>query len=84
MAYKLALDLEALRFLLSFKAIERENVLRFLEHLRSNPFANGDLTTRDATSREIQVSLCGRILVYHWTDHAVETVQIVRLELNIP
>jgi hypothetical protein len=38
MAYKLALDLEALRFLLSF--------------------------------------------VYHWTDHAVETVQIVRLELH--
>jgi hypothetical protein len=78
----LAIDLEALRFLLSLKPTHRVKLLQWLDKLQNEPFRSGQLTVADAVGRDIQVSVVSIFLVYHWTDHAVKTVQVVRIETN--
>jgi len=53
-----------------------------MDQLQDNPFQEGELTVFDATGREIQVSRFDRFAIYHWTDHAVKTVRVVRIETN--
>ena len=83
MEYNLAIDLEVLRFLLSLKSVNRAKLLLWLEELKSSPFLAGQFTTFDSTQREIQVSVISSFLVYHWTDHAVRIVQVVKIEFNL-
>lgn len=84
MKYNLAIDLEALRFLLSLKSVNRAKLLQWSEELKNSPFLAGQFTTFDSTQREIQVSVVSNFLVYHWTDHAVRTVQVIKIEFNLP
>lgn len=68
MDYHLALDLEAIRFLLSLKSSNRVNLLQKLEQLKNSPFLAGQFTVKDSTDREIQVSAI--------------SIQVVKIEIN--
>jgi hypothetical protein len=80
--YRLSLDLEALRFLFAVSVANRRNLLRWLESLKNAPFSPGQSIVPDPTGREIQVSLFSHFRIFHWTDHPVKTVRVVKIELN--
>ena len=82
MNYRLALDLEALHFLFALSPANRSNLIRWLERLKDTPFYVGPTAITDLTGREIQVSKFSHFRVFYWTDHAVKTVQVVKIELN--
>ena len=82
MNYRLSLDLEALRFLFAVSVADRRSLMGWLERLKSTPFSTGQSIVLDPTGREIQVSKFSRFRIFHWTDHAVETVRVVKIELN--
>ena len=82
MDYRLALDLEALRFLFALSPTNRNNLIRWLERLKDTPFSVGQTAITDFTGREIQVGKFSHFRIFYWTDHAVKTVQVVKIELN--
>ena len=82
MDYRLQMDLEAARFLILLNKVDCTHMVRWLDRLRDAPFSTGDVTFRDGTDREIQVSNTGKFLVSHWTDHPVKTVRVVKIEPN--
>lgn len=82
MNYELQVDLEAVRFVLSLKRSDCARLIRWMDQLKDLPFTEGQLIVLDATGREIQVSKTDKFLVYHWTDHPVKTVRIVKIETN--
>jgi len=81
-SYRLALDLEVLRFLFALSAAHRSNLIQWLERLKNSPFSTGQSIVLDLTGREIQVSQFSHFRIFHWTGHAVKTVQVVKIELN--
>jgi len=64
-------------FLLGLKSKERNQLLRFFEKLRSDPFLEGDYVEHDDVGRQIQVLLVGRLAICFWSDHAVKEVKIL-------
>jgi hypothetical protein len=80
--YELQADLEAVRFVLSLKRSDCTRLIRWMDQLKDLPFTEGQLTVLDATGREIQVSKMDKFLVYHWTDHPVKTVRVLKIEIN--
>ena len=82
MNYGLDINLGAVHFVRSLRRTEGDRLVRWMDQLQDNPFQEGELTVFDATGREIQVSRFDRFAIYHWTDHAVKTVRVVRIETN--
>ena len=82
MNYQLAVEFEALQFLISLRKGDQLRLMWWLERLRNAPFSKGHVIIVDPTGREVQVSKIARFRVFHWTDHAVKTVQVVKIELN--
>jgi len=78
--YRLSIDLEAVHFARSLKRNDADRLVRWLDRLKDSPFTTGVMTVRDKTDREIQVSRVDRFLIYHWTDHAVQTVRVNAIE----
>jgi hypothetical protein len=78
--YQLQMDLEAVRFLLSLRSADAVQLLDWMDRVKAQPFSQGESVVRDDTGRDIQVSKCRRLLIYHWTDHPVKTVRIVKIE----
>ena len=82
MNYRLALDLEALRFLFALSTANRNSLIRWLERLKNSPFSKGQTIITDPAGREIQVGKFSHFRIFYWTDHAVKPVQVVKIELN--
>ncbi|MCE0523692.1 MAG: hypothetical protein LV480_12365 [Methylacidiphilales bacterium] len=82
MNYRLSLDLEALHFLFAVSVVNRRNLLRWLEGLKNAPFSTGQSIVLDPTGRDIQVSIFSHFRIFHWTDHPVKTVRVLKIELN--
>lgn len=82
MNYRLTVDFDALQFLFSLRKADQIRLAWWLERLRNSPFSLGQSVVVDPTGREIQVSKFSHFRIFHWTDHAVETVQVVKIELN--
>jgi hypothetical protein len=80
--YRLEIRFEAIQFLVSLRKIEQNRLMWWLERLRDSPFKTGQILVVDPTGRDIQVSEVAHYRVFHWTDHAVKTVQVVKIELN--
>ena len=82
MNYRLTVDFDALQFLFSLRKADQIRLAWWLERLRNSPFSLGQSVVVDSTGRDVQVSKVSQFRVFHWTDHAVRTVQVVKLELN--
>jgi hypothetical protein len=80
--YRLTVDFDALQFLFSLRKADQIRLAWWLERLRNSPFSSGQSVVVDPTGRDVQVSRVSRFRIFHWTDHAVETVQVVKIELN--
>jgi len=80
--YRLSLELDAVHFLFAVSISNRRALMRWLEQLKSAPFSKGKSIVHDSTGREIQVSIFSHFRIFHWTDHPVETVRVVDIELN--
>lgn len=61
------------------KSKERNQILRLLKTLRTNPFLEGDYIERDGIGRLLQVVIVGQSAVVFWTDHAVKEVKVIDL-----
>lgn len=82
MNYRLTVDFDALQFLFSLRKADQIRLAWWLERLRNSPFSLGQSVVVDPTGRDVQISRVSRFRVFHWTDHAVKTVQVVKIELN--
>jgi hypothetical protein len=80
--YRLAVKFEAIQFLVSLRKIEQNRIMWWLERLRDSPFTTGQALVVDSTGRYIQVGNVALYRVFHWTDHAVKTVQVIKIEWN--
>jgi hypothetical protein len=81
--YRLTVDFDALQFLFSLRKADQIRLAWWLERLRNSPFSLGQSVVVDPTGRDVQVSKVSQFRVFHWTDHAVRTVMVVKIELNI-
>jgi hypothetical protein len=61
------------------KPKERNQILRLLKKLRTNPFLEGDYVERDNIGRLMQVVIVGQSAVVFWADHAVKEVKVIDL-----
>lgn len=61
------------------KLKERNQILRLLKKLRTNPFLEGDYVERDNIGRLMQVVIVGQSAVVFWADHAVKEVKVIDL-----
>ena len=82
MDYRLEIDLEVVRFLLSLRQIDGDFLVQQMDFLRQRPFSLGHSSIADDTGRDIQVSKVRNFLIYHWTDHPVKTVRIDKIEIS--
>ena len=80
MDYNLTVDSEVLHFFLSLDEEEQAQILRWLGKLKASPFTHGRYIVPDSVGREVEVSIISNYLVYHWTDHAVKTVNVTGME----
>ena len=80
MDYRLAIDSEVLHFFLSLDEDEQAQILRWFGKLKALPFTRGRYTVLDSVGRDVEVSIVSSYLVYHWTDHAVKTVNVIGME----
>ena len=80
MSYKFTLEGEAFEFFLAQRLDRRRKILAWIETLKASPFTAGGQTIVDEVGREIQVCAIQGFLVYHWAEHLVETIHIVRIE----
>lgn len=79
--YELSVDLEVLQQLLRVEEDERDRVIELLDRLRREPFLSGDYREPDDTGRANEIILVGNLLVFYWSDHAVKTVRVIKIEL---
>ena len=82
MNYRLTVDFDALQFLFSLRKADQIRLARWLERLRNSPFSLGQSVVVDPIGRNVQVSKVTDFRIFHWTDHAVRTVQVVKIEIN--
>ena len=78
--YRLAVDLEVLEQLLKTDEAQRQQIVDLLARLRHQPFLTGEFREIDDTGRSNEVVLAGNTLVFFWSDHAVKTVRVTKLE----
>lgn len=78
--YALAVDLEVLRQLLQATEEQRDQIIGLLTRLRSQPFMQGEFRESDDTGRTNEVILLGDMLVFFWSDHAIKTVRVTKIE----
>ncbi len=82
MNYRLSVDSDVLEFFSSLRKADQIRLLHYIERLRNSPFSKGQTVVMDDVGRAIQVGVVDRFRISYWTDHAVETVQVVKIELN--
>ena len=80
MEYRLSIDSEVLHFFVSLNEDEQALVLRWLGKLQAQPFTRGRYNVQDSVGRDVEVSIFSIYIVYHWTDHAVKTVNVIGME----
>ncbi len=78
--WKLVIHEPTLRFLLSCRVRERNEIFAFLQQLASNPYQEGEQTERDASGRMHQIIGFRRWSIAYWADHAVKELRVVRIE----
>jgi hypothetical protein len=61
------------------KLKERNQILRLLKRLRTDPFLEGDYIERDDVGRLMQVVIVGQSAMVFWADHAVKEVKVIDL-----
>jgi hypothetical protein len=79
-AYRLWFDSEVLHFILSLDDDERGQILHWFRRLKESPFTRGRFIALDSVGRDVEVSVVSNYLVYHWTDHAVKTINVIGME----
>jgi mRNA-degrading endonuclease RelE of RelBE toxin-antitoxin system len=78
--YRLSVDFEAVLFLDSLSVLRHAQMMQWLERLRSAPFSQGHVTVKGDVDRDIQVVRVAGLRVFFWSDHAVKTVEVVKIE----
>ena len=82
MNYRLTVDFDALQFLFSLKKADQIRLAWWLDRLKNSPFSLGQSIVVDPTGREIQVSKVSQFRIFYWADHAVKTVQVIKIEID--
>jgi hypothetical protein len=77
--YSAYVHADALDVLQRTSKAEASKAIRWIRQLCQHPFQRGDFTEKDPSGRELEVTVVGRLAVYHWADHAVREVKIVRV-----
>ena len=77
-AWTLAVDREALHFLLGARGRERAMVLEGLEKLEREPHQPCDFTERSPNQRDYSVKMIGRFVVTYWLEPE-KIVRVVRI-----
>jgi hypothetical protein len=63
------------------RGAQQQKILRFIQLLAENPFAEGDFTDKDDTFRTRQIKIVGDYAITYWTDHPAKTVMIMDIAL---
>ena len=79
--YSYALGEEAVHAFTSLSPRQRGRLLRVLAGLTRRPDQSGDYQEAGASGRLYEVKLIDDLLLTWWTDHAVQEIRVVRIEL---
>jgi mRNA-degrading endonuclease RelE of RelBE toxin-antitoxin system len=63
------------------RGAQQQKILRFIQSLAENPFAEGDFTDKDETSRTRQIKIVGDYAITFWADHPAKTVMVMDIAL---
>jgi mRNA-degrading endonuclease RelE of RelBE toxin-antitoxin system len=78
--YAVYLHLELLE-VVPKRGAQLQKILRFIQSLAENPFAEGDFRDKDETLRTRQIKIIGDYAITYWADHPAKIVMIVDLSL---
>jgi mRNA-degrading endonuclease RelE of RelBE toxin-antitoxin system len=78
--YAVYLHLELLE-VMPKRGVQQQRILRFIQSLSENPFAEGDYVDKDKTSRTRQIKIVGDYAITYWADHAAKTVIVVDIAI---
>ncbi len=78
--YKLVVDGEAVHVLLKCDSRSRQQLLRFLDGLSSNPHQKGDYRLQPPNDRNYEVKLIAQFKVTYWADNAVRELRVVDIQ----
>jgi len=59
--------------------VHGRRILKFIESLAENPFAEGDFTQKDESLRLLQIKIVGDYAVTYWVDHPVKSVMVLSI-----
>jgi hypothetical protein len=77
--YRYVLEEKAFEAFILLPDDDADLVRSFFRWLASHPHDTGRGFHADATGRPNYASLCGPILIVHWTDHGAREVRVVSL-----
>jgi hypothetical protein len=63
------------------RGAQQQKILRSIQSLAENPFAEGDFTDKDEISRTRQIKIVGDYAITYWTDHPAKIVMVVDIAL---
>ena len=80
MAYRLSIDSDLLDLFLLLDEDEQAHILQCFAKLKALPFTSGRYSFVDAAGRDVEATIVSTYLIYHWSDHAVKTVNVIGME----
>jgi len=63
------------------RGAQQQKILRFIQSLAENPFAEGDFTDKDEAFRMRQIKIVGDFAITYWADHPAKTVMVMDIAL---
>jgi hypothetical protein len=63
------------------RGAQQQKILRFIQSLAENPFAEGDFMDKDETFRTRQIKIVGDYAVTYWADHPAKAVMVADIAL---
>jgi hypothetical protein len=80
MDYRSVVDCDVAETLLRLPIRQREELIRVMRFLASDPHQQGETSFRDSTMRDIQKKRFGRWLISFWAGHAVKELRVVGIQ----
>ena len=81
MEYELYIRRAAFDFLRQLRSAERDQLLRLLDELCSDPHRVGDFVEKDATGRNVEAMIFRGYAIFYWPDHAVKELRVIKIRL---
>ncbi len=77
--YALSIRYEVYETLTQIRGTSKRKLLAWMETFQTNPCLEPDYTDKEPDGSQFAVKVVGRYAVFHYVDHAIKEVKIVRI-----